>query len=134
MKTKVTLLIGFLVALVVLTGCTESPTGGAVKDYQLTTITASTEMKVIDDSGKGCLTDCEADVKVKNLEKQPVLVKVTAECYTVKERKTYSSEEYWMQPESDHTFKIKPKVGLIEDWKCENFRKTASKIYGCQAR
>ncbi len=122
--------------LIVTIGCVTSPTGEVTScpgvECRLTMVDATFDSKVTDDNGKGCLTDCNADVYVKNLEQQPTKVKVMADCYTVNKRNRYSSETYWMQPGEEHTFKIKVDAGMTEDWKCENFGIFSEKIYGCE--
>ena len=92
---------------------------------------AKTEFKVTDDNGISSLTDCCADVHVKNLEDQPALVSVTADCSTLSKTSTYSSDSYWMQPQSEHDFEIKVDAGWTENWKCQNFQVHSSKVQTC---
>lgn len=138
MKNK-NLLIGLLsLAVVLIASCSNTGGTGAatatcpVYDCVLTTTQASFQTEVIDEHGIGCATDCQADVRVKNLENQPTRVAVSAECQTVNKKGIYTSETYWMQPNSEYDFKIKVDAGFTENWKCENFVVNSDKISSCQ--
>lgn len=127
-----------ILSILVISGCDGGITGDVpaidCPQYgcRLTTKEASLESKVLDNSGNGCLTDCNADIYVKNLENQPVRAVVKADCNTVNKRAIYSSETYWLQPKGDHKFNIKVDAGLTENWKCENFVIHSEKISDCQ--
>ena len=136
-KQKIHLIISLILSIFVVSAC---GTGNVVYDpncpqygCKLTTTEAKFESKVKDDSGSGCLTDCNADVWVKNIENQPAFAQIIADCHTVSKSTQYSSEMYWMQPQEEHTFQIKVDAGSLEDWKCENFKIKSGQITGCEA-
>lgn len=127
----------FLVLLLALvSACSGNNSTGNVVCLQygcrMTMSDAKTEGKVTDDGGISSLTDCCADVHLKNLEAQPALVSVTADCSTLNKKGTYSSDSYWMQPQSEHDFEIKVDAGWTENWKCENFQAHSSKVQTCE--
>ncbi len=126
--------VGILVCVgILLNGCV---TGKATYDpnckCQLTTKTAQFDYKIIDDSGGG-IFDKDLEVWVKNKETQPSRVVVEADCKTVEETKHVSSGAFWVQPDREHTFKIKVPVGWTEDWKCSNIAISSDTIYDCKA-
>lgn len=134
---KTTIFAGLIFSLLVMSACTKGAEGFATatncQQYgcRLTLGEAKFDSKVEDDNG-GCVFDCSADVYVKNLENQPALAKVTATCRTLNKVGEYSSEEFWLQPQGSHTFKINVDAGIDEDWKCENFAIHSSQIAGCE--
>lgn len=127
-----------LLMLMLIAGCNDGGIGAATGvtcpkyDCRLTTTEARFEPEVIDDAGMGCVTDCHADVKVKNIESQPVKARVVARCRTVNKDAQYSSETYWMQPQEEHTFKIKVDAGLTENWRCDDFKVHSEQITACE--
>jgi len=136
MKKYLVLLGLFIMSLVLIScGITGNvPASQNCPQYscKLTTTEAKFETKVKDDSGSGCLTDCSADVWVKNLENQPAFAELIADCHTVNNNQQYSSGVTWMQPQGENTFQIKVDAGSLEDWKCENFRIKSGQIAGCE--
>jgi len=135
-KIKAVMALCLVLSIGLIVGCDKTGKGyeGNCPQYgcRLTTKEANFESKVLDDSGNGCLTDCNADIYVKNIENQPGRVYIKADCYTVNQRATYSSETYWMQPQEEHTFKIKVDTGMTENWKCENFEIHSEQISDCE--
>lgn len=137
---KIKLVYGILlIAIIAISGCEvkSGPTGNVpttCPTYKcvLTSDVASFESKILDDKGNGCLTDCVADIRVKNLENQPTGVSVSANCNTINKQGTYTSKTFWMQPNSEHDFRIKVDAGLTENWRCENFVVNSDKISACQ--
>ena len=133
---KILILLVMLVLSLVITGCINTPTGGVTCPQigcRLTATNANFQSEVKDADGNGCLTDCAADIWVKNVENQPTRVKVTADCWTTKEKYKTESETFWLQPGQEHTFHINLKVGLTENWKCDNFAISSDKINSCEA-
>ncbi len=125
--------IGILVlSAILLSGCGNITGNVPLNQCELVTQQAQFESKIKDDKGIGCITDCQANVWVKNIENQPNRISVTADCTTVNGIKQISSGDYWIQPQGEHTFNIKVPVGIAENWKCENFQIHSDKIYGCK--
>ena len=64
------LLMVLVILSIFVSGCGNAITGGATcpsYECKLTTTSAKTESKILDDKGSGCLTDCSANIKIKNV-------------------------------------------------------------------
>ena len=128
---KIYFTFALLILVVIIAGCVNNPTGGVVCPQigcRLATTDANFQSEVRDNEGNGCLTDCAADIWVKNVENQPTRVKVSADCWTTEQKYKAESETFWLQPSQEHNFNINLKVGLTENWKCDNFAIHSDKI------
>jgi hypothetical protein len=126
-----------LVVAILIAGCENGLTANVVcPQYECvnTLAPASIEMKVTDDHGTGCLLDCSANVKVKNLENQPSQVRVMADCHTMDKKFSARSEQTWMQPGEEKKLNLPIQASISEDWQCENFRVESGQVQSCLLR